>query len=59
MQQCKNELKTEFREAIAATLKIQNNNDEVKNTKKTQRKHGMTNLKNEMIYFGDITEIKD
>ena len=59
VQQYTNELKTEFREAIAATLKIQNNNDEVKNTKKTQRKHGMTNLKNEMIYFGDITEIKD
>ena len=34
MQQCKNELKTDFREAIAATLKIQNNKDEVKNNKK-------------------------
>ena len=34
MQQCKNELKTEFREAIAATLKIQNNKDEAKNAKK-------------------------
>ena len=33
MQQCTNELKTEFWEAIAATLKIQNNKDEVKNTK--------------------------
>ena len=41
MQQCTNELKTEFWEAIAATLKIQNNKDEVKNAKK----HGMTNLK--------------
>ena len=30
-----------------------------KTLKKTKRKHGMTNLKNEMIYFGDITEIKD
>ena len=34
VQQCKNELKTDFREAIAATLKIQNNKDEVKNNKK-------------------------
>ena len=34
MQQCKNELKTEFREAIAVTLKIQNKKDEVKNAKK-------------------------
>ena len=34
VQQCKSELKTEFREAIAATLKIQNNKDEVKNAKK-------------------------
>ena len=34
VQQSTNELKTEFREAIAATLKIQNNKDEVKNTKK-------------------------
>ena len=33
LQQCTNELKTEFWEAIAATLKIQNNKDEVKNTK--------------------------
>ena len=35
VQQCTNELKTEFREAIAATLKIQNNKDEVKNAKKS------------------------
>ena len=34
VQQCTNELKTEFWEAIAATLKTQNNKDEVKNTKK-------------------------
>ena len=34
VQQCKNELKTGFRETIAATLKIQNNKDEVKNAKK-------------------------
>ena len=34
MQQCKKELKTEFWEAIAATLKIQSNKDEVKNAKK-------------------------
>ena len=34
MQQCTNELQTEFREAIAATLKIQNNKDEVKSAKK-------------------------
>ena len=36
VQQCTNELKTKFREtiAIAATLKIQNNKDEVKNAKK-------------------------
>ena len=34
VQQCTNEPKTEFREAIAATLKTQNNKDEVKNTKK-------------------------
>ena len=36
VQQCTNELKTEFREAIPATLKIQNNKDEVKSAiKKT------------------------
>ena len=34
VQQCKNELKTEFQEAIAANLKIQNNKYEVKNAKK-------------------------
>ena len=34
VQQCTNELQTEFREAIAATLKIQNNKDEVKSAKK-------------------------
>ena len=34
VQQCKKELKTEFWEAIAATLKIQSNKDEVKNAKK-------------------------
>ena len=34
MQQFKNELKTELREAIAATLKIQNNKDEIKSAKK-------------------------
>ena len=35
VQQSTNELKTEFREAITATLKIQNNKDEVKTLKKT------------------------
>ena len=34
LQQYANKLKTEFREAIEATLKIQNNKDEVKNAKK-------------------------
>ena len=34
VQQCTNEPTTEFREAIAATLKIQNNKDEIKNAKK-------------------------
>ena len=34
MKLCTNELKTEFREAIATTLKIQNSKDEVKNAKK-------------------------
>ena len=34
VQQYKSELKTEFQESIAATLKIQKNKDEVKNAKK-------------------------
>ena len=34
VQECTNELNTEFLEATAATLKIQNNKDEVKNAKK-------------------------
>ena len=56
LQQYANKLKTEFREAIEATLKIQNNKDEVKNAKKNIQEIWNDN---QMIYFGDITEIKD
>ena len=42
----KNELKTEFCNTIIATLKMQKNKDEVKKTRKTLKKHEMTNLKN-------------
>ena len=59
VQQYKNELKTEFREAIAATLNIQNNKDEVKNAKKNMEETWNDKLKKKMIYFGVITEIKD
>ena len=45
MQQCTNELKTEFQEAIAATLKIQNNKDEVKNAKKNKEETWNDKLK--------------
>ena len=45
VQQCKNELKTEFSEAIAATLTIQNNKDEVKNAKKNMEETGNDKLK--------------
>ena len=59
VQQCTNKLNTEFREAIATTLKIQNNKDAIKNAQKNIEEIWNDKLKNEIIYFGDITEIKD
>ena len=59
VQQCTNKLNTEFREAIATTLKIQNNKDAIKNAQKNLEEMWNDKLKNEIIYFGDITEIKD
>ena len=59
VQQCTNKLKAEFREAIAATLRIQNNKGEVKSPRKKIEGTWNDKLKNEMIYFGNITEIKD
>ena len=45
VQQCTKKLKTESPEAIAATLKIQNNKYEVKNTKKNIRETWNDKLK--------------
>ena len=59
VQQCTNKLNTEYREAIATTLKIQNNKDAIKNAQENIEEIWNDKLKNEIIYFGDITEIKD